>query len=140
MGCIIICTEEEINNKKHEGDYILSEGLSKICKLSNFYKISKNIIGEGASGQVCIGEKDNKKYAIKRIRKDGINSSQQMILEAEISLNISHKNIMNYIEIFEDLNYINCVMELSEGGDLFDFILDYPSGHLPNDIAIDLLI
>ena len=144
MGCTILSSEEEIinknSNKKYEGAYILSEGLAKRCELSNFYKISKNIIGEGASGQVCIGEKDNKKYAIKRIRKDGINSPQQMILEAEISLNISHKNIMNYIEIFEDLNYIKCVMELGEGGDLFDFILNYPSGHLPDDIAIDLLI
>ena len=31
-------------------------------------------------------------------------------------------------------------MELGEGGDLFDFILNYPSGHLPNDITIELLI
>ena len=47
---------------------------------------------------------------------------------------------MNYIEIFEDLKYINCVMELAQGGDLFDFILNHPLGHLPDDIAIDLLI
>ena len=143
MGCSSLNLEEEKINKKskiNEEDYILPEALAKRGDLSKFYKISKKIIGEGASGQVCIGEKDNKKYAIKRIKKEGIRSPEQMILEAEISLNISHKNIMNYIEIFEDLIYINCVMELAEGGDLFDFILNYPSGHLPDDIAIDLLI
>ena len=144
MGCAGLGPEEELIkkrfNKDYEGDYILPENLARRCELTNFYKISKQIIGEGASGQVCIGEKDNKKYAIKRIRKEGIKSHKQMILEAEISLNINHRNIMNYIEIYEDLNYINCVMELGEGGDLFDFILNYPLGHLPDDIGIDLMI
>ena len=144
MGCSVLASEDEIINKKLRKnkieDYILPENLAKRCELTKFYKISKKIIGEGASGQVLIGEKDNKKYAIKRIRKEKIKSPQQMILEAEISLNINHRNIMNYIEIFEDFNYINCVMELSEGGDLFDFILNYPLGYLPDDLAIDLLI
>lgn len=135
--------EEIILNKKsykeYDGDYLLPEKLAKRCEISNFYKLSKEVIGEGASGQVCIGEKDNKKYAIKRIRKDNIKFPNQMVLEAEISLNIKHRNIMNYIEIFEDLKYINCVMELGQGGDLFDFILNHPLGHLPDDIAIDLM-
>ena len=146
MGCSVLEKEnEEIYNKKlkkniFENDYLLPVNLAKRCDLSKYYKISGKIIGEGASGQVCIGEKDNKKYAIKRIRKDKIKIPNQMIVEAEISLNIKHRNIMNYIEIFEDLKYINCVMELAEGGDLFDFILNHPLGHLPDDIAIDLLI
>ena len=62
-----------------------------------------------------------------------------MVMEAEISLKVKHKNIMNYIEIFENLKYISCVMELIEGGDLFDFILNHPLGHLPDDMAIDLM-
>ena len=144
MGCSISASEEEFINRKIKNnnivDYILPERLAKRYELTNFYKISKKVIGEGASGQVLIGEKNNKKYAIKRIRKEGIKSPQQMILEAEISLNINHRNIMNYIEIFEDFNYINCVMDLIEGGDLFDFILNHPLGHLPDDLVIDLLI
>jgi serine/threonine protein kinase len=123
-----------------ENDYLLPEGLAKRCDLSKFYKISEKIIGEGASGQVCIGEKDNQKYAIKRIRKDKIKMPNQIILEVKISLNIKHRNIMNYIEIYEDLKFINCVMELAEGGDLFDFILNHPLGHLPDDISISLMI
>ena len=31
-------------------------------------------------------------------------------------------------------------MDLGEGGDLFDFIIGCPLGHLPADIVIDLLI
>ena len=144
MGCSNLGVSEiDFNKKRHkeyEGDYILPEGLARRCELSNYYKISGPIIGEGASGQVCLGEKDNKKYAIKRIKKERIKYPNQTILEVEISLNISHKNIMNYIEVFEDLQYIDCVMDLGEGGDLFDFILNHPLGYLPDDIAIDLMI
>ena len=144
MGCGVLEKEEEVfgrkMNKEMENDYLLPEGLAKRCNLNKFYKISEKIIGEGASGQVCLGEKDNQKYAIKRIRKDKIKMPNQILLEVKISLNIKHRNIMNYIEIYEDLKFINCVMELAEGGDLFDFILNHPLGHLPDDISISLMI
>ena len=143
MGCSVLGPDEEIINeklKKFDGNYLLPEHLARRDKLTSCYKISKAIIGEGSSGQVCIGIKNNKKYAIKKIAKSKIKFPSQMILEAEISLKVKHKSIMNYIEIFEDLKYISCVMELIEGGDLFDFILNHPLGHLPDDMAIDLMI
>ena len=143
MGCTVLGPDEEIINEKlkqFDGNYLLPEHLARRDKLTSCYKISKAIIGEGSSGQVCIGIKNNKKYAIKKIAKSKIKFPSQMILEAEISLKVKHKSIMNYIEIFEDLKYISCVMELIEGGDLFDFILNHPLGHLPDDMAIDLMI
>ena len=142
MGCSVLGPDEEIINEKlkqFDGNYLLPEHLARRDKLTSCYKISKTIIGEGSSGQVCIGIKNNKKYAIKKIAKSKIKFPSQMILEAEISLKVKHKSIMNYIEIFEDLKYISCVMELIEGGDLFDFILNHPLGHLPDDMAIDLM-
>ena len=142
MGCSVLGPDEEIINEKlkqFDGNYLLPEHLARRDKLTSCYKISKAIIGEGSSGQVCIGIKNNKKYAIKKIAKSKIKFPSQMILEAEISLKVKHKSIMNYIEIFEDLKYISCVMELIEGGDLFDFILNHPLGHLPDDMAIDLM-
>ena len=134
--------DQEIINEKLKlfyGNYLLPEHLARRDKLNDYYKISKSIIGEGSSGQVYIGIKNNKKYAIKKIAKSKIKFPSQMILEAEISLKVKHKNIMNYIEIFEDLKYISCVMELVEGGDLFDFILNHPLGYLPDDMAMDLM-
>ena len=98
------------------------------------------ILGEGAFGQVCIGEKNGVTYAIKRIKKDKIVDIKTILLEAEISLQIKHENIIAYYEIFEDLEYISYVMDLGEGGDLFDFIVECPLGHLPADIVMDLLI
>ena len=142
MGCSALGPDEEIINEKlkqFDGNYLLPERLARRDKLTSCYKISKGIIGEGSSGQVCIGIKNNKKYAIKKIAKSKIKFPGQMVMEAEISLKVKHKNIMNYIEIFENLKYISCVMELIEGGDLFDFILNHPLGHLPDDMAIDLM-
>lgn len=69
-----------------------------------------------------------------------IKSYTRFILEAEISLKLNHENIIKYYEIFEDDEYITYVMELAEGGDLFDFIIGCPLGHLPADIVIALSI
>ena len=129
----------EILKKKNNG-YILPTALAKREKIENYYNIKQKILGEGAYGQVCIGEKNGTNYAIKRMKKDNLKDLKLLLLEAEISLSIKHEGIIIYYEIFEDLEYISYVMDLGEGGDLFDFIVGCPLGHLPADIAIDLLI
>ena len=126
--------------KKFKNEYILPENLSKRDDINKYYNIAQKILGEGASGIVCIGERDGKQYAIKKISKDKIKVLKYFLLEAEISLQLKHENIITYYEIYEDSQYISYVMDLGEGGDLFDFIVGCPLGHLPADIVIDLLI
>ena len=130
------------NNTKYQKNksFILPENLSKRGDVNQYYHITQKILGEGASGVVCIGEKNGVQYAIKKIKKDKIKNVKHFILEAEISLQLKHENIITYYEIFEDSEYISYVMDLGEGGDLFDFIVGCPLGHLPADIVIDLLI
>ncbi len=132
----------KINNNflKNNDGFILSPNISKRDNINKHYNIQQKILGEGASGVVCIGEKNGVQYAIKKIRKDKIKSFKQFISEAEISIQLKHENIITYYEIFEDSEYISYVMDLGEGGDLFDFIVGCPLGHLPADIVIDLLI
>ena len=131
--------KNELLLKKNNG-FILPENLAKRADINKFYNITQKILGEGASGIVCIGEKNGKQYAIKKIKKDKIKALKPFILEAEISLQLKHENIITYYEIYEDSQYISYVMDLGEGGDLFDFIVGCPLGHLPADIVIDLLI
>ena len=130
---------KDIFLKKNDG-FILPENLAKRDDVNKYYKITQKILGEGASGIVCIGEKNGAQYAIKKIIKDKIKKLKPFILEAEISLQLKHENIITYYEIYEDSKYISYVMDLGEGGDLFDFIVGCPLGHLPADIVIDLLI
>ena len=125
--------------KSNDG-FIISPNISRREDINRYYDIKQKVLGEGASGVVCIGEKNGVQYAIKKIRKDKIKSFKPFISEAEISLQLKHENIITYYEIFEDSEYISYVMDLGEGGDLFDFIVGCPLGHLPADIVIDLLI
>ena len=126
--------------KKKNNGYILPTSLVKREQIEKYYNIKEKLLGEGAYGQVCIGEKNGINYAIKRMKKLKLTDLKALLLEAEISLSIKHENIITYYEIFEDLEYISYVMELGEGGDLFDFIVGCPLGHLPADIVIELLI
>ena len=143
-------TQDEYSSKKSNKNnililksndkFILSPNISRREDINRYYDIKQKVLGEGASGVVCIGEKNGVQYAIKKIRKDKIKSFKPFISEAEISLQLKHENIITYYEIFEDSEYISYVMDLGEGGDLFDFIVGCPLGHLPADIVIDLLI
>ena len=137
-----VANSKENEKKKYslKNEYILPENLAKRDDINKYYNITQKVLGEGASGVVCIGEKNGKQYAIKKISKNKIKVLKPFILEAEISLQLKHENIITYYEIFEDLQYISYVMDLGEGGDLFDFIVGCPLGHLPADIVIDLLI
>ena len=129
----------DLLRKKNNG-YILPIALAKRDQIEKYYNIKEKLLGEGAFGQVCIGEKKGIKYAIKKIKKNKLTDLKSILLEAEISLSILHENIITYYEIYEDQEYISYVMDLGEGGDLFDFIIRCPLGHLPADITIDLLI
>ena len=132
----------KINNNflKNNDGFILSPNISRRDNINKYYNIQQKILGEGASGVVCIGEKNGVQYAIKKIRKDKIKSFKPFISEAEISIQLKHENIITYYEIYEDSEYISYVMDLGEGGDLFDFIVGCPLGRLPAEIVIDLLI
>ena len=123
-----------------KGDYILPTSIAKRDDVAKYYSLSNKMLGSGASGQVYIGIKGGIKYAIKRISKAKIKYIDEIINEARISLSLKHPNIIKFFEVYEDLKFITYVMELGEGGDLFDFITGCPTGHLPTDIAIELLL
>ena len=127
------------NFKYEKGDYILPEKLSKRDDINKYYKLSSEVLGEGSSGTVCIGENSKGKFAIKRINKSKIKNIEDIIKEAEFS-KLKHKNIIKYYEVYEDLKSISFVMELGQGGDLYDFIVNSPIGHLPLDLCIDLTV
>ncbi len=125
--------------KTLKSDYLFEEPTTKHLDISKYYKLSSEIIGKGASGTVCIGENSTGKYAIKRINKSQILNINDIIKEVNF-IDLKHKNIIKYYEVYEDLKTISFVMELGEGGDLFDFISNSPIGHLPIYLCIDLIV
>lgn len=127
--------------KDIENDYLLPENLAIKQPLSDKYTISSGKVGEGASGTVLIGkDKTGKRYAIKSISKKNIFKGQLLVNEARIGLKLNHPNIIKFKEIFEDMKKISFVMELVDGGDLFDFIVNAPNQKLDDFNTIEILV
>ena len=47
--------------------------------------------------------------------------------EIEILKNLSHPNILELYEYFEDRHYVFLVTEVCSGGELFDYLVEYGS-------------
>ena len=135
------CNSVEETNSLQNKQYILPERIAKREDITRKYKISKKILGDGATSLVYLAENSSKKkFAIKRISKEKIEFKKKIILkEAEICLILNNKNIIKYYEIYEDFNYVNVVMEPADT-DLFELIVNSPLGYIPEEIAIDFLI
>ena len=100
---------------------ISKEELIKISKepVANYYIILKDL-GHGSYGQVkkVKHKKLNEVRAMKITNKKTVSSKY----EIEILRKISHPNITNIFEIFEDSKKYYIIMEFLEGGELFDAI------------------
>ena len=128
-------------NIYENNQYILPMELAKREDITKKYIISKTVLGDGATSLVYLAENSSKqKFAIKRINKEKKTVNHKVLLkEAEICLKLNHKNIIKYYEIYEDIKYINIVMEQGQT-DLFEFLLKSPLGYFPDEIAVDFLI
>jgi calcium-dependent protein kinase len=65
--------------------------------------------------------------AIKIIPKSKVKNPERFKREIDIMRNLDHPNIIKLYETFEDVRNVYLVMELCEGGELFDRIID--KGH-----------
>ena len=120
--------------------YILPSNITKYDDITKKYDIYQHEIGSGITAKVFIATNSKgEKFAIKRIIKSKIFDKERIIREAQISMKLKNKNILNYFEIYEDNYYISYVMEYGNM-DLFDFISKCPLGKIPDTVAIDLLI
>lgn len=64
------------------------------------------------------------KYACKIIEKSAAEEELNLLQrEIDIMSKLKHKNIIQLIEVFEDNEYLNLILELVTGGELFDQIV-----------------
>ena len=120
--------------------YILPITISKRENIKENYEITSTILGIGGSSHIFLSRKGESKFAIKQILKGGVAKPEEILREANISLYLSHENIIKYYEIYEDFNFVYFVMELGDSGGLFEFITFSEQGYLSADITIDILI
>jgi serine/threonine protein kinase len=99
--------------------------------LNNALRIESRL-GVGAYGVVytAVDIRDpSKRYAVKALRKHGLESRQAKFQEQEIQLHREasssrHQNIVGLIDIMEDAEYQYVVLEYCPEGDLFSNITD----------------
>ena len=97
------------------------EKINEIEKIGKYKTLS--FIGKGGSGRVfkAINTITGQIVAIKQIK---ISKQNEKLLTSEINFfqSIKHKNILEYIEHFEENNYMNIILNYIEGGSLADII------------------
>ena len=99
---------------------------SSVSTLDKCYDIH-GVLGEGGFATVRTGihRMTKKVYAIKTIDLCNIKNDQLDLLRNEVNIMkmLDHPNVVKLYETFEEENKLHLVLELCEGGDLFDFIM-----------------
>ena len=97
--------------------------------INQFYVIGRRL-GRGEFGVTysCIHKLTHETFACKSISKQRLTTQEDIEdvrRELEIMHHVSgtHPNIVNLKGVFEDKKYVHFVMELCEGGELFDRIV-----------------
>jgi len=93
---------------------------------SRWYRVERRPIGKGGYGTVhkCRARKGKAARAMKTITKAGIPSTASFQQEIENQLLLDHPNIVKLFEVFEDRKNAYLVMELCEGGEMFNIIVE----------------
>lgn len=99
-------------------------------------------MGSGSFGLVREAiKKDTKEVvAVKTVWKSNIPEHDFLRKEIEILLTLDHKYIIKCHEVYEDVTCVHFVFELISGGELFDFIINSPSGRLEEKHALDIFM
>lgn len=110
----------------------VSNNTERECNVGDFQSLSRKAIGEGAFGQVFKVRhiSTGNLYAIKVISKVKIlerSMSEQLKQEVRIMYSLNHPNIIKLHNHFEDDNNVYLILELAEGGNLFQKLCKFRS-------------
>ncbi|CAM9559159.1 unnamed protein product [Ectocarpus sp. 6 AP-2014] len=95
-------------------------------KVEEKYSIDLKPLGRGHYGVVrrCISIETGQQFAMKTIRKARVSRVESLLREVQILRKVSHPNIIELVDVYEDEMNLHLVTELCTGGELFDSILE----------------
>jgi len=89
------------------------------------YEISNEILGKGyfAVVKTATEKASNRKVAVKFVNKKLVEKAKNLETETELLQRINHKHIVSLIDICDTKDTLFIVMELMEGGELYEEIV-----------------
>ena len=103
------------------------EDTSNYRNIKETYKI-EGTIGRGSFATVkkAKNRASGVRFAVKVLSKKKMNDEDKISMQTEIDIlkQMDHPNVVKLVDVFEDERHWCLVMELMEGGELFDQILE----------------
>ncbi|XP_061154091.1 serine/threonine-protein kinase Nek1 isoform X2 [Syngnathus typhle] len=110
--------------------------------MDKYDKVKK--IGEGSFGKAVLvkAKKDGHQYVIKEVSISGMSDRERQESRKEVAVlaNMSHPNIVQYKESFEEGGCLYIVMDYCEGGDLFKKINSQRGVLFPEEQILDWFV
>mmetsp|Transcript_29938 Transcript_29938/g.79375 ORF Transcript_29938/g.79375 Transcript_29938/m.79375 type:complete len:543 (-) Transcript_29938:102-1730(-) len=100
-------------------------------KIEDYFNVDKSkVLGEGGYATVALAKdkRTGEERAVKVIQKALVADRSRLQREIDIVMLLDHPNINKLYQTFEDRRCIYLVLELCQGGELFDRIIE--EGHL----------
>ncbi|XP_046425572.1 calcium/calmodulin-dependent protein kinase type 1 isoform X5 [Neodiprion pinetum] len=124
----IVTTKMPLFGKKDSSKKLKKDGKDERLPSVDEKYILKELLGTGAFSEVRLAEskeKPGQMFAVKIIDKKALKGKEDS-LENEIKVlrRLTHPNIVQLLETFEDKHKVYLVMELVTGGELFDRIVE----------------
>eukprot|EP00826_Nyctotherus_ovalis_P019615 TRINITY_DN1606_c0_g1_i2.p1 TRINITY_DN1606_c0_g1~~TRINITY_DN1606_c0_g1_i2.p1 ORF type:complete len:240 (-),score=66.85 TRINITY_DN1606_c0_g1_i2:74-793(-) len=112
--------------------------IRKSENIKDIYEVTPKPLASGSYGavHVCIHKLTKDKRAVKIIPKYKLNNLENFLTEIELLRLVDHPQIIRMYEWFEDKSNIYIVMDLCQGGELFDKISSV--GHFTEQVAAKL--
>ncbi|CAC9698999.1 calcium-dependent protein kinase 5 [Plasmodium sp. DRC-Itaito] len=133
--CSVSSNEDPLDKKLNLSPYFdRSQIIQEIIlmnnnELSDVYEIDRYKLGKGSYGNVvkAVSKRTGQQRAIKIIEKKKIHNIERLKREILIMKQMDHPNIIKLYEVYEDNEKLYLVLELCDGGELFDKIVKYGS-------------
>lgn len=113
---------------------------SRTSQMTQRYKV-KEKLGRGAFAIVrrAVRKSDNVQFALKVVRKKGMDEYNLKALEQEVNImnNLDHPNIVRLHDLYDTPNHLHMIIDLLSGGELFERILD--KGHFSEKDAAHII-
>ena len=106
--------------------------LGRQATLEDEYTLGQELgSGAFASAHFAVRKSDNSKVAVKTLKRNhSLFNLEMLSMEIQVMRAVDHPRCIRLLDVLEDKKSVHLIEEVASGGELFDRIINMPSGHL----------